>query len=136
MGGMYALSTGLLIRPFIRRFKAEALFFAGNFLTAITLLILPQIGIGIWVFLIPLCFFVAFVTPTCTTLVSNHAPPHIQGEALGILSAVNAAALAISPLCAASFVGAHPVWVFGIGGAIMLFAAALVLAVYRKRLLQ
>ncbi len=136
MGALYALSTGLLIRPFLRKFKAETLFFAGNLLTAAMLLILPATGAGIWGGLIPLCFFVAFVTPTCTSVVSNQASPQIQGEALGILSAVNAAALVISPLCAGSFVGAHPVWVFWIGGSIMLLGAALALAVYRKKLLQ
>ncbi len=134
MGAMYALSTGLLIRPFLHKFRAELLFFAGNCLTALTLLIFPAASFAIWWLLIPLCFFVAFVSPTANTIVSDSADSHIQGEALGILTAVNAAALVISPLCAASFVGAHPVWVFWIGGVVMLAGALLVLATYGTRL--
>ena len=60
----------------------------------------------------------------------------IQGEALGILSSANAAALVLSPLFAASFVGAHPVWVFWISSGGMLLAAALVLLVYGRRLID
>ena len=36
-GGFYALSTGVLIRPFIGKFKPEFLFFMGNFLGGITI---------------------------------------------------------------------------------------------------
>ncbi len=136
MGGTYALSTGLLIRPFVRKFKPEILFFAGILLAAITILILPYAGQGIWAFLIPLCFFIAFLAPTCTTMVSNQASSHIQGEALGVLSAIPAAAYIISPLCAASFVGKHPVWVFWIGGISMLMGASIVLAAYRTKLFK
>jgi MFS family permease len=80
-------------------------------------------------------FFLAFVTPNSITVVSNNADVKIQGEALGILSSVNAFALVISPLCSGSLVGKHttlPMWV---GGTIMLIAAILGVAVFHRRLL-
>jgi DHA1 family tetracycline resistance protein-like MFS transporter len=134
MGILYALSAGILIRPFIRWFKPEILFFAGNLFGALMILLLPFTEAGIWGLIIPLCFFVAFVSPTSSSMVSTHASSQVQGEALGTLSAVNAAAYVITPLCAASFVGAHPVWVFWIGGGVMLFAALFVLVAWQKRL--
>jgi DHA1 family tetracycline resistance protein-like MFS transporter len=135
-GAFYALSTGLLIRPFVSRFKPETLFFGGNFLAAfaiLALLIMPTIH-WIWPVTFFICFFVAFVTPSSTTLVSNNATSKIQGEALGVLSSVNAAALVLSPLFSGSVVGAHPTLPMWIGGLIIFMAALIVLGVFRNRL--
>jgi MFS transporter, DHA1 family, tetracycline resistance protein len=136
-GATYALSTGLLIRPLIRRFKPEALFFSGNLLTALTILSFSFVPTFFWIWpcLILICYFVAYVMPTATTIVSNSASAQIQGEALGIFSSVNAAALALSPLFSGSLVGAYPTLPMWAGGSILLIAALIVLAVFRRRLL-
>lgn len=138
VGGLYALSTGMLIRPFVKRLKPETLFFAGNCLTALTILTIPFLPSSFWMWplLFALSFFVAFVTPTSTTVVSNHANAQVQGEALGILSSVNAAALVLSPLFAGYIVGNQPALSMDIGGGIMLLAALIVVAVFRSRLFR
>jgi len=125
-GAFYALSAGFFIRPFVRVFKPEILFFAGNFHTAIVIFLFLFLTSSFWiwplVFLI--CYFVAFVSPTATTLVSNQATAKIQGETLGILSSANAAALILSPLFSGAFVGATPslsIWI----SSTLLFACAL-----------
>ena len=119
-GAVYALSTGLLIRPLVRRLKPESLFFGGMFLTALTIFFLPLAPsfFWIWPLIIVICYFVAYVSPTSTTLVSNSASPQIQGEALGVLTSVNAAALGFSPLFSGGFVGGHPTLAMWIGGSI------------------
>ncbi len=129
VGAFYALSTGLLIRPLIKRFKPELLFFAGNLLGALTIFSLSFVKIPVWIWPLQflLCYFIAFVAPTYTTLISNNAPKEIQGEALGVLSSVNAAALIFSPLFSGSLVGIHPSLSMWIGGSIMLVGSAILL---------
>ena len=134
-GGFYALSTGLLIRPFIARFKPEILFFAGNVATALVIfsMLLTPSSLWIWPLLILMCYVVAFVTPTATTIVSNSAAAKIQGEALGILGSVNSAALVISPLFSGSMVGAYPELTMWVGSGMMLIAASVIFFAYGKR---
>ena len=135
-GAIYALTAGFLIRPFIRIYKPITLFFAGNFLAALCILTLPFVPTiyVIMALVILIAFFVAFVWPSATTIISNDAPESIQGEALGMLASVNAAALFVSPLVSGSLVGKHvtlPMW---LGGSIMLLTALIILAVYRRAL--
>jgi len=137
-GGFYALSTGLLIRPFVKRLKPETLFFMGNLLTALTIgstLFLPS-AYWIWPFLILMAFFVAFVTPSATTIISDNANSQSQGEALGVLSSVNAAALVLSPIVSGTLVGRYPTLPMWVGGAVMLLAALLVLSFFRGKLFR
>lgn len=137
-GCFYALSTGLLIRPGINRLLPETLFFGGNLLAALAILIVPFLPTAFWMWpvMFLICYFVAFVTPSSTTLVSNNATPQMQGEALGILSSVNAAALVFSPLFSGSLVGKYPELPMIIGGCTLLIAACLLLFVFRGRLFK
>ncbi|CCB87077.1 MULTISPECIES: MFS transporter [Parachlamydia] len=133
-GCFYALSTGLLIRPFTKFLTAEKLFFWGNLLSGITILSIPFLPISflIWPLLFLICYFVAFVTPSSTTLVSNSISSENQGEALGILSSVNAAALIFSPLCSGSFVGHYPSLPMHVGGFLLLITAGIFFMRLRK----
>ncbi len=133
-GGYYALSAGLLIRPFINRFKPEILFLTGMFLAALTILIMPFLKSPAWLFCIMffVCFFTAFVMPTATTLVSNKASSEAQGEALGVFTSINAVALILSPLFSGSAVGAYPMLPMWIGGSMKLLAAVIGIIVFRK----
>ncbi len=135
-GANYALSTGLMLRPLSRFLKPQMLYFAGNLLTALAILAMPSISsaLGIWLLMAFICYFVALVAPTSTTLISNGVSSQVQGEALGMLSSVNAIALGISPLFSGSLVGAHPTLPMSVGGLAMLAAAFIVLAVFRTRL--
>lgn len=137
-GGFYALSTGLLIRPFIGRFKPELLFFCGNFFAGLAVLALLGIPSVHWLwpvtFLVQFC--VAFVWPNATTMISNSASPEIQGEALGVFASVNALALILSPLFSGSAVGHHPSLPMWVGGLGMVGIALLGVSVFRKKLFK
>jgi MFS family permease len=125
-----------LIRPFLGRFKPELLFFGGNCLAGLA--VLSFLGLPSVAWLFPLVFltlfFVSFVTPTSNTVVSNSAPAEVQGEAMGVLSSVNALALVLSPLFSGSLVGNHPSLPMWVGGALMLCVAIVGVSVFRKKL--
>jgi uncharacterized membrane protein len=92
---------------------------------------LPSIT-WLWGVLFLICLFVAVVTPTSTTIVSNATAERYQGESLGIMSSVNAAALVLSPLFSGSLVGAHPSLSIKIGGAFMIMASLVLITVLYK----
>ncbi len=120
-GGCYALSTGLLIRPLIKIIKTEKLFFLSMLCTGIVIFAMaftPSV-FWIWPLIIVICYCTAPFSPTSSALVSNGVPSEIQGEALGILGSINAAAFALAPLLSGSFVGAHPTCPMWVGGILM-----------------
>lgn len=138
-GGFYALSTGLLIRPFMAKLKPELLFFMGILLTALTIFALPLLPsiIWLWPLMFLLCFFVSFITPSSITLISNEATAEVQGVALGNLNAVNSASFMLSPLFSGSLVGAYPTMPMWLGGIIMLIASLLIFVMFgRERLFR
>ncbi len=132
-GGLYALSTGLLIRPFLNRLRPEILFCSGIFLTALTIFTLPFLPSVLWLWpvIFLMCFFVSFVAPTCVTLVSNSGDSQMQGEVMGNLSSVNAAAFMMSPLFSGSLVGVYPTMPIWLGGFVMVAGSLLMFAVFR-----
>lgn len=135
-GAFYALSTGFLIRPLLKRFKPITLFCFGNFLTALCLLAMPSLPSGFWLWplLLILCYFVALVSPSSNTLISNGVHASVQGEALGILSGVNALAFAISPLCSGTIVGSYPTLSMYVSGSLLLMTAIIIIVIFRKKL--
>ncbi len=136
IGGIYALSAGWLIRPFLSRFKSEMLFLAANGLGALCIFTLPFFpsSLWLWPFVVIYSYVFAFFGPTSQTLVSNGVSSDIQGEALGILGSINTAAMAISATLGGAFIGAHAVWSVWIGGSFFLAAAIILLSVFRRRL--
>ncbi len=137
-GVMYAVSAGLLIRPFIRRFNPETLFFGGNLLAGVGIIamtFLPS-SIGMWPLMILTCYFVAFVAPSSTTLVSNSAGAEAQGEVLSILASVNAIAPILSPFFSGSLITTYPAFPAWVGGTILFFASLIVFMNYRKQLFK
>ncbi|MCL6756065.1 MAG: hypothetical protein M3A24_02725 [Candidatus Rhabdochlamydia oedothoracis] len=66
-GGYCALSAGLLIRPFINRFKPEILFILGMFLSALVILSMPFLKSAGWLFFV--MFFVCFFTSNAAALI-------------------------------------------------------------------
>lgn len=134
---LYALSTGILIRPFLNRHKPENLFFLGMLVAALSLYTVPLLPSTLWFWpiIFILTFFVSFVLPTSTTMISNLAKPEYQGEALGLLNSVNAASFAFSPLLSGSFVGFYPSLPMWFGGSVMIIASLLFMVTFRSRLL-
>ncbi|NGX48587.1 MAG: Tetracycline resistance protein, class B [Candidatus Anoxychlamydiales bacterium] len=134
IGGIYAISAGLLIRPFLKRFKSESLFFYSTFFAAISLLTLPFIpySFWIWIFVIYYSYIVAFLGPTSTAIISNSASKEIQGEVLGVLGSVNTASYALSALIAGVFVGMMPILSIWISGATFFIAAIVLFFTFTK----
>ncbi len=133
-GAFYALSAGLLIRPFIKRFKPETLFFCGLILTALSIFLIPlNHSIHyLWPILFLICYSTSLTTPTSTALVSNSSK--MQGETLGIFSSVNAAALIISPIASGAIVGNYPTMPMWIGGTSMLLGASIYILTSSKKI--
>ncbi len=133
IGGVYSISAGYLIRPFLSRFKPETLFCIACFIASICILSVPFYkSIILFIpFILIFSFFSSFIGPTSTTLISNYASKEIQGEVLGILGSVNTASYALSALLAGSFVGMNPKMPMWIGGSLFLLASLILFGVYR-----
>lgn len=136
--GFYALSAGLLIRPIVKRFSSGLVFFASLIALSITffaLLCHPH-EFWVWIYLPIVNFFSALIFPTSTTMVSDWADENTQGETLGILASVQAAAFALSPLAAGSVLGNNPHMPMALGGIAMALAALILGVLARKELFK
>lgn len=132
--GVYALSSGILIRPIVEHYQHSTILFyallsAGIIL--LSLLVLPS-SFWIWIYLPIVNFLMALVYPTSTTIVSDKTHKEAQGEILGILQSIQSAAFAISPLAAG--------WLLGNGshmptlvGGISMLTGALVLGSFLNK---
>lgn len=134
--GIYALSSGLLIRPIVGRFRQEPVFFYTLVTLGIVILLALESGnsFWIWIYLPIVNFLCALLFPTSSTIVSDASPSDAQGESLGILQSVQAAAFAFSPLAAGTFLGAHPHMPMLVGGIAMLLAAVVFGILARKEI--
>lgn len=106
---IFALSSSVLIRPIVDRFKplsilSYALSFMG--ITILFILLRPAFAL-IWIYLALVNFLAALAFPTYTTLVSNSVGRDIQGEILGVSESIQTTAFGISPLLAGSLLGFH-----------------------------
>ncbi|MGE5196702.1 MAG: MFS transporter, partial [Anaerolineae bacterium] len=121
----YALSSGLLIRPVVSRFKpSQILFYALALGGGYILFLLCNLGsLSLWFYLPPLQFFIALLFPTATTLISNEANQKMQGEILGVLQSVQSTAFGLSPLLSGSFLGLSQNMPALVGGLAFLCAA-------------
>lgn len=137
-GAFYALSAGIFIRPLLNRVRSETLFFAGLFLTAFSIFLIPLIPslLFLWPVIFLVCYFTSLTSPTSTALVSNSASSSEQGEALGIFSSINAAALAVSPILSGSLVGNHPTLPMWVGGSTMILAGVIYLGSSFRKLFK
>ncbi|MBN2478780.1 MAG: MFS transporter [Parachlamydiales bacterium] len=136
MGGLFALSSGLLIRPFLSKFKYETLFWISSLIAACSILSIPFYPNFYWLILFVLIFsfFAAFLGPTITTIISNNVSADIQGETLGLFGSVNTAAYSVSALIAGFFVGIAPESSMYVGGGILLISSCIVLVIFNKKL--
>jgi MFS transporter, DHA1 family, tetracycline resistance protein len=132
----YALSSGLLIRPFQKRFKPHALVFYSLLSLGGLILILPFFlyGVFIWIYLPLVNFLVALAYPTYSTIVSDSVDENSQGEILGILQSIQMFAFGISPLLGGFFLGIHPLSPMFLGGFFMLVGAFIFGVFLRKRI--
>lgn len=137
-GALYALSSGLLIRPIIQKLSPKTTLLASLIMAGICLLTFSYIENSVYLYLyLPfLLFFIALIFPTISAMVSNSATRKMQGEMLGILQSAQAAAFGISPLFSGTFVGVYPLLPVIMGGISMLLAALIFACyVFRRHLL-
>jgi len=131
----YAISSGYLIRPFVSYFRSETIFFYA--LSAIGVLLLSmyfgRTVLWIWLAFPVANFLASLLFPTSTTMVSNWAGKDAQGETLGILQSVQAAAFAFSPLASGALLGDSPHMPMILGGGTMLLGALVVGVFLRKK---
>jgi DHA1 family tetracycline resistance protein-like MFS transporter len=130
----YALSSGVLIRPIVTRYNNGPILFYSLLGLGLSLFsILAPLGkYWIWCYLPIVNFLSALVFPTATTIVSNSANAETQGETLGILSSVQSAAFALSPLAGGLVLGNNPHMPMVIGS-LSMFAAALILGISLRK---
>jgi MFS transporter, DHA1 family, tetracycline resistance protein len=127
--GVFALSSGVLIRPIVDHFRPHTILLYSLSLVGcfIFFSITQPPASWIWVYMAGVNFFVAIAFPTYTALVSNSVNKDSQGEILGILEAIQSTAFGIAPLFAGLLVGIHVHMPMVFGGGSLLLAALLVL---------
>jgi MFS transporter, DHA1 family, tetracycline resistance protein len=132
----YALSSGLLIRPIVNRFKPlPILFFALVFMTLVIFPLLLHTSVNVYWWYVPVQqFMAALVFPTTATIVSNSVSEDSQGEIMGIIQSVDSFAFATSPLIAGIFVGLSTHAPTIISGTFMALASLVLLVSYREKL--
>lgn len=133
-GLFYALSAGVLIRPFLKKHEPLVLYRFGLLCSG---LVISSMGfithdVHLWICLFLLCFFVSFVSPSATSYVSNHCQKHHEGRVLGSLNSMNALALILAPLLSGCFVGNFPKMPVFLGGACIIMAAFVSYAMQKK----
>jgi predicted MFS family arabinose efflux permease len=130
--GIFALNSGILIRPVSKYLSAETLLCGGLFLGGLSILsiLFNDSLIWMWSLIVFMFSFCAYFSPSCNTLVSNQASPQIQGEALGVLGSIYAISAIASSLFSGSLVGAHPTLPIWGGGVIMVAAGIIFFALY------
>jgi DHA1 family tetracycline resistance protein-like MFS transporter len=132
--GFYALSSAILIRPIIKRFDNRSVFFYTLILLGtifLALLSSPSV-IWVWIYMPVINILIALIFPTSLTMVSDWAEKDSQGETLGILASVQAAAFALSPLAGGTLLSYHPHMPMFLGG-ISMFLAALILGIMLRK---
>ena len=134
----YAISSGLLIRPIVNRFKPLPVMFVA--LVLLSLMIFPLLfhnNVNVfWIYIPIQQFLTALVFPTGATIVSNSVSEDSQGEIMGILQSVDSFAFASSPLLAGVFVGFSTQTPIIVAGSFMIFACLVLICSYRKKLFK
>ncbi len=134
----YAVSSGLLIRPIVSRFKPLPVLFVALILLALSIFpLLFHSNVDVFWGYIPIQqFLIALIFPTGTTIISNSVKEDSQGEIMGVLQSVDSFAFASSPLFAGAFVGLSAQVPIIASGAFMLLASLILLSSYRKNLFK
>lgn len=132
----FSLSAGLLIRPFVDKYKPLNILFYALLLLGTSILILlsrPNVD-WLWVYLPIVNFLTALIFPTYYAITSNWTNKDAQGEVLGILQSIQAAAFAVSPLVGSVLLGLSSQMPMLIGGIAMLLAALILGTSLRKQI--
>lgn len=107
----YALSSGLLIRPILKRFNSGSIVCAALLFGAIYFLsfLFVESGMGFLLFIPPLMLTMSLIFTSMTTTISNLAGKARQGEVLGVYHSIFAIAFCLSPLLGGPLAGKYPI---------------------------
>lgn len=130
---IYALGSGLLIRPIVNRFAVEKVLFYGLIGCGLSIgvLLFHDSPTSLWVYIALQQYTISLFFPTSTALVSNSVGDEAQGEVLGVLQSVQAFAFAVSPLVAGVLLSLSFAIPIVVGAGSMLIAAG-ILGVFLK----
>lgn len=122
---IYALSSGLFIRPIIEKFKIEKILFYA-LLGESVCLILPLLFSTpslYWLYIPVQQYLIALIFPVTYALISNKSSDETQGEMMGILQSVLSLSYIVSPLIAGPLLGITTKMPLIIGSCTLLIAA-------------
>lgn len=139
VGFISALTQGMLIGKFAKRFGEKKLIIAATFILGVSFLLLPLMH-SVLLFCIPLgliAFSLGLNNPSVTSLISKNALRDEQGGILGINQSFSSLGRVIGPLWAGFFFDRIGVGVpFFTAGLLILVACVLSLRLYGKKLMQ
>ena len=135
---IYALSSGLLIRPVVEHLKAASVLFYSLCALGIVvfLLLFFTSASWIWIYLPIVNILIAFIYPTYTTMISDAAGKDAQGEILGVSGSIQSLAFALSPLLGGALIGAGEHLPMMIGGIAVIFAGICSGITFRKQIFK
>lgn len=129
----YVLSSGFLIRPFIKKFNGISILAGALGILGISLLLLFHCDIRwYWLGISIQQFMVALVFPIGTAIVSNEVSGSQQGEVLGAFQALQSLAFAFTPFLAGTLLTLSYSIPLVFGGIASLLASILLFIGYRK----
>ncbi|MCI0382666.1 MAG: MFS transporter [Chlamydiae bacterium] len=135
LGLWVAVSQGLLIRPFFKKFALEHIFPMALLGLGLVLPIMLWLNGPVGLFwLLPLVGIgEALIFPTATAIVSNLSDKTAQGEMLGIHNSVQWAAIAISPIFSGSLVALYPSLPIVVSSSCMICSFLLAIWFFRRK---
>ncbi|MBI2743710.1 MAG: MFS transporter [Chlamydiales bacterium] len=135
VGIWVALSQGVFIRPFLKRFSPQALLRGALLGLGLVLPLMLLVHTSFYLFLLLplLALFESFIFPTASTIVSDLTSKEAQGEILGVHSSIQWAAIGIAPLFSGSVVALYPHLPITVASAGMFLAYLLFLWIWRRK---
>ncbi len=134
---IYVLSSGMLIRPILNRFKSlPILFIALAILGTLILFLLHARIEWYWPHIAMQQFLIALIFPVGATIVSNLTTAGRQGEILGAFQSLQAFAFAATPFLGGALLSFSYDTPLVLGGVAMFLASLILFLGYKKKMLS
>lgn len=131
---IYVVSSGLLIRPILKRYQPLPILFTCFLaLGACLLLLIHETVSWYWTFVAIQQFLVALIFPVGTALVSNAVSNDRQGGALGAFQSLQSIAFAITPFLGGVLLDVSDNMPLILGGVSIILAGLALLPILRAR---
>lgn len=134
---IYVISSGLLIRPIVKKFKPFTILLLSLGALGVFLSFLIHAKLeSYWLNIGAQQFLIALVFPVGTAIVSNLTSQSDQGETMGVFQALQAFAFAVTPFFGGVLLHFSYFMPVMIGAASMFLACLIILAGYKKTALK